>query len=149
MFEDQEYFEQQEYDAEMEAVAEANARGEAEAAAYEAERNGLIMNEKQQEEILIVGDFEMNVTFPSFRLAGKEIQLTQKEFYLMMYFMKNPNRELDRSMILDKVWGYPQGIRSRVADVYIQYLRKKIGYEYFMTIPWFGYKFVPNGEKHE
>ncbi len=57
---------------------------------------------------------------------GKQITLTQKEFELLRYLMLNKGKVMTREMILNKVWLYSPDIESRVVDVYMGYLRKKI-----------------------
>lgn len=54
------------------------------------------------------------------------IQLTPQEFKLLEYLMINKGRVLTREMILNRVWLYSQDIETRVVDVYMGYLRKKI-----------------------
>ena len=55
-----------------------------------------------------------------------KIELTAKEFALLEYFLRNPERVLTRTMILDHVWGYDFDPETNVIDVYVNYLRKKI-----------------------
>lgn len=57
---------------------------------------------------------------------GKPIQLTPQEFKLLQYLMDNRGRILTREMILNRVWLYSPDIETRVVDVYMGYLRKKI-----------------------
>lgn len=58
--------------------------------------------------------------------GGKKIQLTPREFNLLEYLMYNKGKVLARDMILDKVWLYSEDVQTRVVDVYMGYLRKKI-----------------------
>jgi heavy metal response regulator len=58
--------------------------------------------------------------------GGEKIELTVKEFSLLDYFMRNPERVLSRTMILDHVWDYAFDPMTNVIDVYVNYLRKKI-----------------------
>lgn len=73
-----------------------------------------------------VDDLELSTKTFEVKRAGKIIPLTQKEFELLHYLMINKGRVLTREMILNKVWLYSPDIESRVVDVYIGYLRKKI-----------------------
>lgn len=66
-----------------------------------------------------------NKTFEVTR-EGKQIQLTPQEFKLLQYLMNNRGRILTREMILNRVWLYSPDIETRVVDVYMGYLRKKI-----------------------
>lgn len=61
---------------------------------------------------------------------GKQIQLTPQEFKLLEYLMSNKGRILTREMILNRVWLYSADIETRVVDVYMGYLRKKIDADY-------------------
>jgi heavy metal response regulator len=58
--------------------------------------------------------------------AGAKIDLTAKEFALLEYFLRNAERVLSRTMILDHVWSYDFDPETNVIDVYVNYLRKKI-----------------------
>jgi DNA-binding response OmpR family regulator len=58
--------------------------------------------------------------------AGQSIQLTAKEFSLLEYFMRNPDRLISRQMVEDHVWDYDFVSGSNVVDVYIRRLRRKI-----------------------
>jgi DNA-binding response OmpR family regulator len=57
---------------------------------------------------------------------GKEIELTGKEYALLEYFMRNPDKVLTRTMISEHVWDYHFDSMTNVVDVYVNYLRKKI-----------------------
>ena len=70
-----------------------------------------------------------NKTFEVER-EGKQIQLTPQEFKLLEYLMNNKGRILTREMILNRVWLYSPDIETRVVDVYMGYLRKKIDQDY-------------------
>jgi DNA-binding response OmpR family regulator len=70
-----------------------------------------------------------NKTFEVVR-DGKQIQLTPQEFKLLEYLMNNKGRILTREMILNRVWLYSPDIETRVVDVYMGYLRKKIDQDF-------------------
>jgi len=57
---------------------------------------------------------------------SKQIQLTPQEFKLLQYLMSNKGRILTREMILSRIWLYSSDVETRVVDVYMGYLRKKI-----------------------
>jgi DNA-binding response OmpR family regulator len=73
-----------------------------------------------------IGDLELNTDTIEVTRAGKKIILTPQEFKLLEYLMKSKGKVLTRDMILNKVWLYGTEVESRVVDVYIGYLRKKI-----------------------
>jgi DNA-binding response OmpR family regulator len=74
--------------------------------------------------------------------AGIEVELTSREFELLMIFMKNPGQILSREQLLSQVWGLDFDPSSNVVDVYLRYLRKKLGADHFETIRGMGYKLV-------
>ena len=58
--------------------------------------------------------------------AGQAIQLTAKEYSLLLYFMQNPGKVLSRARLTEHVWGGTEESFTNVVDVYVNYLRKKI-----------------------
>ncbi|OGE30810.1 hypothetical protein A2631_03925 [Candidatus Daviesbacteria bacterium RIFCSPHIGHO2_01_FULL_44_29] len=75
---------------------------------------------------LQVDDLELDNNTLEVHRANKHIQLTPQEFKLLQYLMSNKGRILTREMILNRVWLYSPDIETRVVDVYMGYLRKKI-----------------------
>lgn len=71
-------------------------------------------------------DLELDLIQRKARRAGQEITLTTKEFALLEYFMRNPERPLGRVSIAEHVWDVHFDSESNVIDVYINMLRKKI-----------------------
>lgn len=96
---------------------------------------------------LKVADLELDNDSKEVRRAGKLIQLTPKEFELLYHLMSNVGRVLSRETILNKVWLYSPDIESRVVDVYIGYLRRKIDHrqrkKLILSIRGFGYSIKP------
>ncbi len=58
--------------------------------------------------------------------GGEMIELTTREYELLLLFMRNPRQVLTRDLIYERVWGYDFGGESNVIDVYIRYLREKL-----------------------
>ncbi len=79
---------------------------------------------------LKVADLELDTESIEVKRDGKQIELTPKEFKLLQYLMSNRDRILTREMILNRIWLYSPDIETRVVDVYMGYLRKKIDGEY-------------------
>ena len=75
---------------------------------------------------LEVGDLRLDNRTLEVKRGDRQIQLTPQEFKLLQYLMSNSGRILTRDMILNRVWLYSPDIESRVVDVYMGYLRKKI-----------------------
>ncbi|MEI5908861.1 response regulator transcription factor [Bacillus spongiae] len=57
---------------------------------------------------------------------GKEVELTKREYDLLLSFMENVNIVLTREQLLEKVWGYDTEVETNVVDVYVRYLRNKL-----------------------
>ena len=73
--------------------------------------------------------------------AGKLIQLSSREFALLEYFMRHPDTTLTKDQIIGHVWNYDADILPNTVEVYIGYVRNKIGKpEVLHTIRGFGYK---------
>ncbi len=75
---------------------------------------------------LRVEDLELNRMERTVTRGGRRIELTQKEFALLEFLMRNPGRPLTRGMILDNVWGLGFNPTTNVVDVYVNYLRRKV-----------------------
>lgn len=60
-------------------------------------------------------------------LGNSELELTATEFDLLAFLMRHPGQVFSRSQLLDRVWGYGEGVTSRTVDVYIAQLRAKLG----------------------
>jgi len=88
-------------------------------------RRGTI-DEKNKFQLLTVQDLEMNLRSKEVYRAGIEINLTAREFKLLEYLLKNKNRVVSRTDILENVWEVDFDLGTNVIDVYINYLRKKI-----------------------
>ena len=93
-----------------------------------------ILNKKLTEDemgILTASDLTLNPANREVKRAGNEIELTNKEFLLLEYFLRNKNRVLTRTMISEKIWDIDFVSESNIVDVYVNFLRTKIdkGYD--------------------
>lgn len=100
---------------------------------------------------LQVGDLVLNLINRRVSRAGNEVQLTNKEFSLLEYFMRHPDEILSRETLSEKVWEETFDTLTNVIDVYINYLRNKIDRQYepklIQTVRGVGYKLqTPAGE---
>ena len=77
--------------------------------------------------VLRVGDLEVNTVTHEVHRAGKAVELTTKEYALLEYFVRNPNRVLTRTQIAEHIWDYNFVAMSNIVDVYVRYLRRKLG----------------------
>lgn len=94
--------------------------------------------------VLTAGDLELNTTTYTVTRAGKEIDLTSKEFALLEYLLRNQNRPSSKEAIVAHVWDYDADVLLNTVEVYIKYLRAKIDDPFdkplIKTIRGFGYK---------
>jgi DNA-binding response OmpR family regulator len=79
--------------------------------------------------------------------ADSEIQLTHTEFDLLAFLASNAGKVLSREKILNSVWGYEYPIETRVIDVHVRNLRRKIEEDashplYILAVPGIGYRFT-------
>lgn len=92
------------------------------------------------EDILRIGDIEINREEYKIVKDSQEIILPRKEFELFYLLASKPGKVFKREEILDKVWGNEVIVGGRTIDVHIRKLREKIGDELFKTIKGVGYK---------
>lgn len=78
---------------------------------------------------LTAGDITVDVEARRVTKAGKHVELTNKEFGLLVLFMRNKNVALFREMLYEKVWEEEYFGDSRTLDLHVQRLRKKLGWE--------------------
>jgi len=83
-------------------------------------------DKKEKESVLRIADLTLSIVTHKVMRQGKEIELTSKEYALLEYFMRNPEKVLTRTMISEHVWDYHFDSNTNVIDVYVNYLRKKI-----------------------
>lgn len=97
-------------------------------------------------EILTLGQYSFN--FPKQTLQFNDepsIQLTHREAHLLFHLIKNKNQVLDRSLILNKLWGNDDFFNARSMDVFITKLRKKLSEDntiQILNVRGFGYKLI-------
>lgn len=75
-------------------------------------------------------------------VGGREIDLSAREFGLAETFLRHPGQVLSREQLLSQVWGYDFDPGSNVVDVYVRYLRNKVGAEHIETVRGMGYRLV-------
>ncbi|TRY17052.1 response regulator transcription factor [Tessaracoccus rhinocerotis] len=73
---------------------------------------------------------------------GRAVDLSAREFTLAATFLQNAGQVLSREQLLSNVWGYDFDPGSNVVDVYVRYLRTKLGKERFETVRGMGYRLV-------
>ena len=101
---------------------------------------------KMYSEILQIGELEMDPANFTVKRYGKLIQLTNREFMLLNYFMRNPEKILSKDQLIDAVWEYDSDVLPNTVEVYIKSLRNKIDAPFtgkkplIKTLRGFGYK---------
>lgn len=83
-------------------------------------------NREQGMDVLNAGDLTIDEHTRQVRRGEQEIELTPREYDLLVYLVKNKGQVLQREQILEQVWGYDFYGDTNVVDVYIRYLRKKV-----------------------
>jgi two-component system, OmpR family, KDP operon response regulator KdpE len=112
-------------------------------------RSGLRRTPEKVENISEVGDFMVDTGAHKVTVRGAEIHLTPKEFDLLSFLIKNPDKVLTHTLLLQKVWGNYYTESPEALRVLVGALRKKIEEDfshpkYLLTEPWIGYRFIPN-----
>lgn len=92
--------------------------------------------------VLSHGDLSLDLRTRRAAVAGRSVDLTAREFTLAEMFLRNPGHVLSREQLLSGAWGYDFDPGSNVVDVYVRYLRRKLGAEFFETVRGMGYRLV-------
>lgn len=88
--------------------------------------NGRLKRKNELKDTLTVGDLTLDTNTIEAYVGEEKLDLTQTEFKLLHFMMANENKVLSREQILGHVWAQDPDIETRVVDVYIGYLRKKL-----------------------
>jgi DNA-binding response OmpR family regulator len=85
-------------------------------------------DKEDMSEVIRAGDMVIDTAKRSVMLNGKAVDVTTKEFDLLLHFARNPGRVYSRSQLLDKVWGYGHEGYEHTVNSHINRLRSKIEY---------------------
>ena len=86
-----------------------------------------LLRRAEGDDVLRVADLEINVATREVRRGGRKVDdLTPREYELLEFMARNPRRVLSRYLLLSRVWEQEFGIETKVVDVYVGYLRKKL-----------------------
>ena len=100
-------------------------------------------NGRSKDPVLRIGNLEVDTVSHEVSRSGRPIDLTTKEYAILEYFMRHPNRVMTRTQIADHVWDYDFVALSNVVDVYVGSLRRKLGDDHeprlFHTVRGTGY----------
>jgi len=102
-------------------------------------------------EVIRVGSLALNQSTYEVAVDGMPVELTLKEYQLLLFLMQNPGRVLTRTEVLDHVWGQEYFGGTRTVDVHVRRLRAKTGSagEMLETVRGAGYRLVPPREDVE
>lgn len=95
-----------------------------------------------QDTVLRHADLEMDPVRHTVTIGGSEVDLSAREFSLAETFLRHPGQALSREQLLSRVWGYDFDPGSNVVDVYVRYLRNKLGASRIVTVRGVGYRLV-------
>jgi two-component system, OmpR family, KDP operon response regulator KdpE len=105
--------------------------------------------EEESSEPINIGDFHIDLQRRIVSVCGKATRLTPKEFDLLVYMARHPERVISHRALLNAVWGGQSVQQPEYLRVFINQLRKKIESgdppRYILTDPWIGYRFQPAG----
>lgn len=99
--------------------------------------------EKQDEDIVTLGDLTVNFTARRVSVQGKELDLSPKEYELLFYMVRNRGIALSREKLISEVWGYDFFGDDRTLDTHIKLLRRQLGpcADKITTLRGVGYRF--------
>jgi DNA-binding response OmpR family regulator len=97
-----------------------------------------------EETVLRVGEATLDLRTRRAQVGEKSIDLTAREFSLAEVFFRHPGQVLSREQLLSHVWGYDFDPGSNIVDVYVGYLRKKLGKDRLTALRGMGYRLEKN-----
>ncbi|WP_166982448.1 response regulator transcription factor [Paramicrobacterium fandaimingii] len=92
--------------------------------------------------ILKSGDVSLDLRTRRALVGERTVELTTREYALLEVFMRHPDEVLSRQQLLSQVWGFDFDPGSNVVDVYVRYLRAKLGVDRFETVRGAGYRLI-------
>jgi len=101
------------------------------------------LDDPPEQTLLTVDDLELNLKKRKIKVANKAVELTRKEFEILVFLIKSEGYILSREEILDRVWDEDVVVSKRTVDVHITHLRKKLGTygKYIRNKQGYGYAF--------
>lgn len=90
--------------------------------------------------VLTHGGLQLDLRTRRATVGGRSVDLSAREFSLAETFLRHPGQVLSREQLLSHVWGYDFDPGSNVVDVYVRYLRRKLGADRFTTLRGMGYR---------
>ena len=93
-----------------------------------------------EETILRHGEIALDQRTRRLHIGDREVELTAREYALAETLLRHPGQVLSREQLLSHVWGYDYDPGSNVVDVYVRYLRRKLGADRIVTVRGMGYR---------
>ncbi|WP_336632600.1 MULTISPECIES: response regulator transcription factor [unclassified Microbacterium] len=90
--------------------------------------------------VLTHGDVSLDLLGRRTTVSGRDVDLSAREFALAEQFLRHPGTVLTREVLLSRIWGMDFDPGSNVVDVYVRYLRSKLGAEHIVTVRGEGYR---------
>ena len=111
-------------------------------------RRAQLMEGTAGEKRIDAGHFHVDTDTRAVSVDGREVHLTPKEYELLLYFLRHPEKVLTHRVLLGAVWGGDYVEQTEYLRVFVRNLRKKIEPDpanprYILTDPWTGYRFSP------
>jgi DNA-binding response OmpR family regulator len=92
-----------------------------------------------EQTVLRAGEVGLDLRTRRAHVGGRAIELSAREFTMLEVFLRHPGQVLSREQLLSHVWGYDFDPGSNVVDVYVGYLRRKLGHDRILTVRGMGY----------
>ena len=92
-----------------------------------------------EQTVLRQGDLTLDLRTRRAAVEGRSVELSAREFAMLEVFLRHAGQVLSREQLLSHVWGYDYDPGSNVVDVYVGYLRRKLGKERLVTVRGMGY----------
>ena len=93
--------------------------------------------------ILASGDVTLDPASHEVEVVGTPVALTPREYALLEYFLRHPGRVVSKIELLDNVWDAAENVDPNAVEVYVGYLRRKVGREVLLTVRGAGYRLTP------
>lgn len=90
---------------------------------------------------LVRGGLSLDMPSRKITIDGRSVELTGREFALLETLMRHPGQVFSQPQLLDRVWGYDYEPGSNIVEVYVGYLRRKLGADVIETVRGIGYRF--------
>ena len=94
----------------------------------------------EEQTLLRAGDLMLDLRTRRATIGSRAVELSAREYALLEMFMRHPGQVLSREQLLSHVWGYDFDPGSNIVDVYVRYLRKKLGDGVIETVRGMGYR---------